>query len=197
MATSIAHRMSRTAIIALSGIALLVGCSSSDDAVEDVATDDGTETTSSSDESQSDGPSQSSDGELPGSLVVTGAVDGSFDTSAEDVIFRPGGGCASGTFGISMKVDQGEITQFDVVVETDGVDSSTRGEIPVEFDIYAYDIASGNFEPEVYSGDGTLTIVDQQDRQFSYELSGTLTSNDDESREITVDFDAVVPISCS
>jgi hypothetical protein len=189
--------MSRTAIVALSGIALLVGCSSSDDAVEDAATDDGTETTLSSDESQSDGPSQSSDGELPGSLVVTGAVDGSFDTSADDVIFRAGGGCTSGTFGISMKVDQGETTQFDVVVETDGVDSSTRGEIPVEFDTYAYDIASGNFEPEVYSGDGTLTIVDQQDRQMSYELSGTLTSNDDESREITVDFDAVVPISCS
>jgi hypothetical protein len=197
MATSITHRLSRTAIVALSGIALLVGCSSSDDAVEDAATDDGTETTSSSDESQSDGPSQSSDGELPGSLVVTGAVDGSFDTAADDVIFRPGGGCTSGTFGISMKVDQGEATQFDVIVETDGVDSSTRGEIPVEFDTYAYDIASGNFEPEVYSGNGTLTIVDQQDRQMSYELSGTLTSNDDESREITVDFDAAVPISCS
>ena len=197
MATSIAHRVSRTAIVALSGIALLVGCSSSDDAVEDAATDDVTETTSSSDESQSDGPSQSSNGELPGSLVVTGAVDGSFDTAADDVTFRPGGGCASGTFGISMKVDQGEVTQFDVVVETDGVDSSTRGEIPVEFDAHAYDIASGNFEAEVYSGDGTLTIVDQQDLQMSYELSGTLTSNDDESREITVDFDAVLPISCS
>ena len=197
MVTSIAHRMSRTAIVALSGIALLVGCSSSDDAVEDAATDDGTEATSSSDESQSDGPSQASDGERPGSLVVTGAVDGSFDTAADDVIFRPGGGCASGTGGISRKVDQSEITQFDVVVETDGVDSSTRGEIPVEFDTYAYDIASGNFEPEGYSGDGTLTIVDQQELQMSYELSGTLTSNDDESREITVDFDAVLPVSCN
>lgn len=191
MATSIAHRMSRTVIVALSGIALLVGCSSSDDAVDNAAIDDGTETTLSSDESQPD------NGELPGSLVVTGAVDGSFDTAADDVVFRPGGRCSSGTFGISMKVDQGEVTQFDVIVETDGVDSATRGDIPVEFDTYAYDLASGNFEPEVYSGAGTLTIVDQQDRQVSYELSGTLTSNDDESREITIDFDAVVPISCT
>jgi hypothetical protein len=197
MATSIAHRLSRTAIVALSGIALLVGCSSSDDAVEDAATDAVTETTSSTDGSQPDDTSQSRDGELPGSLVVTGAVNGSFDTAADDVTFRPGGGCSSGTFGVSMKVDQGEVTQFDVVVETDGVDSSTRGEIPVEFDTYAYDIASGNFEAEVYSGDGTLTIVDQQELQMSYELSGTLTSNDDESREITVDFDAVLPVSCN
>jgi len=197
MTTSIAHRASRAAILALSSIALLAGCTSSDDAAEDSGTDEVTETTSSSDENPSDDSSQSSDGALPGSLVVTGAVDGSFDTAADDVIFRPGGGCASGTFGVSMKVDQGEVTQFDVVVEADGVDSSTRGDMAVEFETYAYDIASGNFEAEVYSGDGTLTIVDQQDLQMSYELSGTLTSNDDESREITVDLDAVLPISCN
>ena len=54
------------------------------------------------------------------------------------------------------------------------------------------------FDTEVFAGQGTVTIVAQDPdvRAFAYEVDGSLTSEDDESRSVDVDYAYTASIIC-
>jgi hypothetical protein len=135
-----------------------------------------------------------------GSLAVTGALEDSLDEAADTVAFRAGGGCAQGTFAMSVKVDVDGRTLYDVIVpELAGVDGSTTGAFTTEVEVHYYDPAADAFEAEEFVGEGTVTIVEQRpdERAFEYEVTGTFESEDDPARSVDVDFDYTAPIICS
>ncbi|HSM67780.1 MAG TPA: hypothetical protein VK860_15850 [Ilumatobacteraceae bacterium] len=135
-----------------------------------------------------------------GSLAVTGALEDSLDEAADTVAFRAGGGCAQGTFAMSVKVDVDGRTLYDVIVpELAGVDGSTTGAFTTEVEVHYYDPAADAFEAEEFVGEGTVTILEQRpdERAFEYEVTGTFESEDDPARSVDVDFDYTAPIICS
>jgi hypothetical protein len=135
-----------------------------------------------------------------GSLAVTGALEDSLDEAADTVVFRAGGGCAQGTFAMSVKVDVDGRTLYDVIVpELAGVDGSTTGAFTTEVEVHYYDPAADAFEAEEFVGEGTVTIVEQRpdERAFEYEVTGTFESEDDPARSVDVDFGYTAPIICS
>lgn len=134
-----------------------------------------------------------------GTVAVTGAVEDTLAEADDGVAFRAGGGCFEGAFSMSVKVDVDGRTRYDVIVEElEGVDETTTGEFVTPVEFHYIDPDAEGMNPEVFSGDGTVTIVDQDPdaRAFAYTVEGSMVSEEDESRTVDVDFAYTAPIIC-
>ena len=184
-------------------VAVVAASCSDDDTTSDVesaiseAADEVTE--QPPDPAGDDGDDSGGAATATGTLEVSGAIQESVAEADDTVAFRAGGGCFDGTFAMSVKVDVDGRTRYDVIVpELAGVDGNTIGEFTTDVELHYIDPEIEGFDTEVFAGQGTVTIVGQDPdvRAFAYEVDGSLTSEDDDSRSVDVDYAYTASIIC-